>query len=162
MKQTSAKCAAAQQGPPDRGKAFPLGVPYGMACGQALQPCGLTGGLTTSSRLRRTRTPIWMKELKKDKETADKTVYSSCALPSAFTLPGFHLSFGEICSNKPSHFWQRHKVMPLRAHNPRSGELAHLKRLADFLGRQQFYRAVNLWRIGIGAAHAAFFAHAGR
>ena len=50
------------------------------------------------------RTPIWMKELKKDKETADKTVYSSCALPSAFTLPGFHLSFGESCSDKPSHF----------------------------------------------------------
>ena len=65
MKQTSAKCAAAQQGLTGRGKGFPLGVPYGMACGQALQPCGLTGGLTTSSRLRRTRTPIWMKELKK-------------------------------------------------------------------------------------------------
>ena len=141
------------------GKASPWVSLAAMACGQALQPCGLTGSLTTSSRLRRTRTPYWMKELKK---TEDKTVFDSRAGPSAFNLSGFHLSFGKICSNKPSHFWQRHKVMPLRAHNPRSGELAHLERLADFLGRQQFYRAVNLWRIGIGAAHAAFFAHAGR
>ena len=75
-----------------------------MAGGQALQPCGLTGGLTTGSRLRRTRTPIWMKELKKAKGTADKTVYDSCARSSAFNLSGFHLSFEEICSNKPSNF----------------------------------------------------------
>ena len=40
----------------------------------------------------------------KDKKTADKTDYDSCARPSAFTLSGFHLSFGKICSNKPSHF----------------------------------------------------------
>ena len=103
MQQTSIKCAAAQQGSTGRGKGFPLGVPYGMACGQALQPCGLTGSLTTGSRLRRTRTPYWMKELKK---TEDKTVYDSCANPSAFNLSGFHLSFGEICSNKPSHFFR--------------------------------------------------------
>ena len=43
-----------------------------MACGQALQPCGLTGGLTTSSRLRRTHTPNWMKELKKAKRQQTK------------------------------------------------------------------------------------------
>ena len=72
MQQTSAKCAAAQQGLTGRGKGFPLGVPFGMACGQALQPCGLTGGLTTSSRLRRTHTPNWMKEIKKTKRQQTK------------------------------------------------------------------------------------------
>ena len=40
------------------GKASPWRAPYGVACGQALQPCGLNGGLTTGSRPRRASTPF--------------------------------------------------------------------------------------------------------
>ena len=54
------------------------------------------------------------------------------------------------------------QVMSLRAHDQRFGELTGLQRFADALGRQQFHGAVDLWRVGIGSAYAAFFAHAWR
>ena len=43
---------------PRTGERLPPGAPCGVACGQALQPCGLTGGLTTGSRLRCASTPF--------------------------------------------------------------------------------------------------------
>ena len=48
--------------------------------------------------------------------------------------------------------------MPLRSYNVGFGELAYFQDFADFLGGQEFDDAVDLWRIGVGAAYAAFFA----
>ena len=42
----------------EQGEGLPPGAPCGVACGQALQPCGLSGGLPTGSRLRRACTPF--------------------------------------------------------------------------------------------------------
>ena len=105
MRQTSAKCAAAQQAPTGRGKAFPLGVPCGMACGQALQPCGLTGGLTTGSRLRRTCTPIWMKEFKKTKRQQTKRFTIRAHSRAHSTCQGFtYLSGKSVQTNRATSF----------------------------------------------------------
>jgi hypothetical protein len=49
------------------GEGLPPGAPCGVVCGQALQPCGLSGGLPTASRLRRTRTPFCVREIQGDK-----------------------------------------------------------------------------------------------
>ena len=49
-------CCAARAN--EQGEGLPPGAPCGVACGQALQPCGLTGGLPTASRLRRACTPF--------------------------------------------------------------------------------------------------------
>ena len=46
----------------EQGEGLPPGAPCGVACGQALQPCGLSGGLTTGSRLRRACTPFLMEK----------------------------------------------------------------------------------------------------
>ena len=97
----------------------PLGVPYGMACGQALQPCGLTGGLTTGSRLRRTRTPIWMKELKKAKRQQTKRftiraharVHSTCQASTYLSgksvqtnrATSVHLRRIQVVAKRPAH-----------------------------------------------------------
>ena len=48
--------------------------------------------------------------------------------------------------------------MPLRADNASFGELAYFQGFADFFGGQEFDDAVDLWRVGVGAAYAAFFA----
>jgi hypothetical protein len=40
------------------GESLPPGAACAVACGQALQPYGLTSGLPTASRLRRACTPI--------------------------------------------------------------------------------------------------------
>ena len=45
------------------GEGLPPGAPCGVVCGQALQPCGLSGGLPTASRLRRTCTPFCDREI---------------------------------------------------------------------------------------------------
>jgi hypothetical protein len=43
---------------PREGESLPTGAACAVVCGQALQPCGLTSGLPTASRLRRACTPI--------------------------------------------------------------------------------------------------------
>ena len=48
--------------------------------------------------------------------------------------------------------------MPLRTHNSGFGELAYFQGFADFLGREEFDNAVDLWGVSVGAAYAAFFA----
>ena len=55
----------------------------------------------------------------------------------------------------------RHQVMALCADDPGLGKFPDLQRLADFFGRQQFHDAINLGRIGIASAHAAFSPQAG-
>lgn len=49
-------CCAARAN--EQGERLPPGAPYGVVCGQAWQPYGLSGGLTTASRLRRACTPF--------------------------------------------------------------------------------------------------------
>lgn len=51
--------------------------------------------------------------------------------------------------------------MPLRTHDAGFGELAYFQGFADFLGREEFDDAVDLGRVGVGAAYAAFFTQAG-
>ena len=73
MRQTSTKCAAAQQGPTGRGKGFPLGVSLaGWPVDKPCSPAGLTGGLPTGSRFRRTHTPNWMQDFTKEKRQQSK------------------------------------------------------------------------------------------
>ena len=47
------------------------------------------------------------------------------------------------------------QIVPLNAHNPCVGELAHLQSFADFFWRQQLHHTINLGRISIGAAQTA-------
>ena len=49
-------CCAARAN--EQGEGLPPGAPCGVAYGQALQPCGLSDGLPTGSRLRRACTPF--------------------------------------------------------------------------------------------------------
>ena len=51
----------------EQGESLPPGAPCGVACGQALQPCGLSGGLTPASRLRRACTPFCNETIQGDK-----------------------------------------------------------------------------------------------
>jgi hypothetical protein len=61
----------------EQGESLPPGAPCGVACGQALQPCGLSGGLPTASRLRRACTPFCNEIIQ-----GDKTSYSFAVFPT--------------------------------------------------------------------------------
>ena len=65
MKHGSRMCCCAAK-THEQGESLPPGAAYAVACGQALQPCGLTGGLTTASRLRRACTPFCGEEISRD------------------------------------------------------------------------------------------------
>ena len=75
----SMSCCAAKA--TNRGKGFPLGAPCGVACGQALQPCGLTGGLPTGSRLRRACTPFLIEKFPGNPKPITIQAHSRAPLP---------------------------------------------------------------------------------
>ena len=78
-REQSMSCCAAKA--TSRGKGFPLGAPCGVACGQALQPFGLTGGLTTGSRLRRARTPFLIEKFPSKPKPITIQAHSRAPLP---------------------------------------------------------------------------------
>ena len=57
MKRRRSMCRFAA-GADEQGEGLPPGAPCGVVCGQALRPCGPSGGLPTASRLRRACTPF--------------------------------------------------------------------------------------------------------
>ena len=64
----------------EKGESLPPGAPCGVVCGQALQPCGLSGGLPADSRLRRACTPFWMKKIQRERQITIRA-HSRAPLP---------------------------------------------------------------------------------
>ena len=120
-------CCAARAN--EQGEGLPPGAPCGVACGQALQPCGLTGGLPTGSRLRRACTPFLIEKfpgISKPKSTTIRA-HSRAHSPGCAST---YLSGNAVQTNRAT-------SLAARLKNP--AERIKLTKALEF----EFYRALE-------------------